>query len=89
MTIRIRSAPTHLVRLLNPRPLKMAVVPIIVGIRTLDTDSGRTGISERGRLSLNAVPLIVIGDKGRLLKCLMVRGREHLVGNRNELVEGR
>ena len=55
----------------------MALIPVILRISILKSDSGGSGIGERRRLSFSAVPVIVIGDNGRMFSGLMI-GREHL-----------
>jgi hypothetical protein len=74
--------------LLDPGPLVMAVIPVIMRVSTLNADSRRSGVRERGRLSFDAVLLIVIGSQRRVLSHL-IRGREHFAGTRYEFVERR
>jgi hypothetical protein len=88
LTIRIRGA-TDGVKLLNPRPLEMTFIPVIMRVRILNSNPGRSGISEWRRLSFNVIPLIVIRDEGGVFSGLMIGGREHFVGTRDELVERR
>ena len=88
LTIRIRGA-GHEVRLLNPRPLEMTTIPIIMRICALNANSGRPGVGERGRLSFGAVPMIVISDKRRVLGRLVIGRREHFASTRHELIERR
>lgn len=75
--------------MLNPGPLVMTVIPVIMRVSTLNADSRRSGVRERGRLSFDAVLLIVIDGQRRVFSHLMIRGREHFAGTGNELVERR
>ena len=76
--------------MLNPRPLEMSVIPVIVCVNTLHADPRRSSIGERRRLSLNtSIPVIVINNERGVVGNLVIGRREHFVGTRYKLVEWR
>lgn len=88
LTIRIRSA-AHSISLLNPRPLEMTIIPVIIPVSVLESDTRRTGVGERSGLRFSSVPVIMISDERRVFGCLMIGGWKRFPGSRHELVEGR
>jgi hypothetical protein len=89
LTIR-KGVAIHRIWLLNPRPLEMTVIPIIMRISALNANPRRPSVGERRRLSFNtSVPVIVISDKRRVFGGGVIGWREHFAGTRYELVERR
>ena len=82
-------SPIHSIWLLNPGPLKVPIIPIIVSISVLNADPRRPSVGERRRLSFNTPVVTVISDKRGVLSGLVIGGREHFAGTRYELVERR